>query len=652
MRLLTCTTPPSPALVVVMCLMAQACGDANYTPDPQTQADTSGQEGSPDDVEQMEHTLNWCQPQPVAYNVEAIPQLPTGVELEGFCDADPSLTFPEGEITHQYQLNPDTLTLEGFGHDYDTGATFESTFSWDPQGHVRHVSITGTTGFYSSGMGTSHYDLNASGELMHKVAIEMPWLEAPEASWEVLVKEQTWDGQQLLSRTERQGEQGPIVRRWNWRWDDQGQLVHAMLIDTQPEQPSRDYEAHWSYTSHGAPASVERSIDGVIVERQTWLYSDAGTLVSRTFKSSSPQTLAAIHGGEPEAWIMVQGLDDHQSAFQPWVFDPAFEGNPWSDAIPTSDDGCAALPRGAGHGYPDAEPEYHLGVAADLRPYDIGLAYGSDPDLYTRRANDLSWYGHTGIGSGWLAGPASRPPAALPAHIAVTVHYNHAGHMTHEDALVTLSDGRQVTLARTRSLDDEGRIQDDHLHAQLGSEELHQTLLFERDASGALASRELRWGSTRIEHQTWTRDAQSRILQHTLNPTSQDTTSPILPAWALMLEGDRSNTMMTTGWFWRYDGEQLIEWGGGPNQLTTLVSYDDNGRLIQTIEREASSTVSERTQQFNARNQPVEECIAWNGQLAHCTSTTYDHHGRIAWRELQRPDQPPILIELHRYVCP
>ena len=641
--------PRSLALIVPFLLPGVGCGEADYERSAATEASGDRAADTPDADAPVTETawseLRWCSPRPVAYDVAAIPTLPTGVAFEGFCEGS-AMDLPEGEPTTRFTLDREARVLEGLGVDHQVGSTFESTFTFDDAGRVRHVFITGTTGFYSSGVGTSWYDLNAEGEMTHKVAAEMPWIDAEEELWDVLVKEQRWDGDRLLSRTERAGQDGPLLREWSWRWDAQGRLVEAALDDLgDPEQPRR-HEARWSYDASGAPSAVERWIDDVLVERQRWSFDGRGVLTSRTWEASAPAALAAAHGGEPSDWAVVAGLDDHQLRANPFLFDYGFEGNPWDDALPTDGvDGCAMLPRSAGHGYPGAEPEYWLGVAAGERPYDVGVAYGSGPRTTIRRYNDNAWYGHDGIGAGWLAGPGGAPLGeATPERVEVTVSYNERGQMTREDAVVHLGEGVEVVVERVREMDAEGRVASDEVKARSGQEGWVRELRFERDDAGSVVARELSTG----ERQLWRRDAEGRVQEHRLEAGGAP---QALPSWAAVLGGDRAQPQAATAWSWRYDGERLVSRGGGLSERATVMSYDAEGRQVGVQELLGDEPQSGQTWAYDDAGRVVEACHSWSANAPNCTSTVYDHRGRVAWREVRVGEEPARVIELNHYTC-
>ena len=317
--------------------------------------------------------LSWCSPAPVPYDLAQVPSLPEGVALEGFCDASADASFEEPP-TRTLSMDRSSRVLRVMEGDADDGMFSEETFTFDERGRVVFVTRTGMTGFYGASEGTSSYSLNLEGEVVHKVASELnPFDSSP------LVKHQEWEGDRLLWRTERAGEDGPLLRRWEWTWEDDRLVLGALIQD--PDGPDRRVSSsRWAYHVGGAPASVERRIDGELVEREEWTLREDGSLASRTRWSRSAASLAEAQGEEVSRWTLPSGLDDHQ-------LEPTFDGStlPWRAATSHTREvegaDCARLPRGA-HGYPADEGEYHLGVEAGAlvgdqeREHGVGRARG------------------------------------------------------------------------------------------------------------------------------------------------------------------------------------------------------------------------------------------------------------------------------------
>ncbi len=107
-------------------------------------------------------------------------------------------------------------------------------------------------------------------------------------------------------------------------------------------------------------------------------------------------------------------------------------------------------------------------------------------------------------------------------------------------------------------------------------------------------------------------------------------------------------------WFWRYEGDHVVERGveGGASQTLT---YDDLGRLTSRVgEYDRESTSLWITRDDEGRT--VKECQGSHDALyTSCVETTYDPGGRVAFRTQTTTtagDQgEPALIEHNLHVC-
>ena len=596
--------------------------------DPMAQPD-HGEVEEPDEivdpvepVEPVEPgTPTWCAPQPVAYDRDEVPQLPEGVTYESFCAA-PALELEGAEPTRRWRMDAQERRLTASVE--RPGEVSFQTFRFAPAGHLEYIEIQGRTGFYGTGTGRSTYELDARGEVLHKVATEMGGLEPS-----TTVKTQTWDGERLLSRIERDGQTEEVVREWTWAWEG-GRLVEAGLEDA---ETGRTHMARWSYDAQtGAPTQVERTLDGVLVRRHTWAYGAEGQLVEHTSWSTSPDHLAEEHGGEPGDWRLVQGLDTLEQTR------PFYQGDPWASGAPAEgSDGCAELPRGR-YGYPADDLAYQLGVAPDARPTGIGFAHGSD--TYGWNYGDQAWYGHDGIGTGWSTLEADYE------QLEVRVRWER-GQMTLEDITRTVA-GRVERLERTRRFDEADQLVRDELVFTGGEERLERALVFERDARGHLIGRELREGAQTLARQRWERDERGRALAYVVEAReSWSHTTPKSP----LVAGFARGLVEGTSWSWTYEGDLLVARAGGVNeQHDQTLEYDDQGRLVRREGYFGSGNGGEWWWRYDGQGRLVEEC-ADHGGTDHCTTTTYDELGRVAWRERQSGQDDPVILEYNAYVC-
>ena len=577
----------------------------------------------------------WCQPAPMAYDTSQLPTLPRGFDLGTFCD-DGGLEAPEAVVTHQHTLDAEARVLNVSAAQFGMPDALQTRFEFGEAGQVQHIYVRGSSGFYSTGFGESWYDFNALGEVIYKLAVETTFEgEEPESAFE---KDQVWDGDKLLSRTERDGEDGPILRHWTWTFDGD-LLASATLTDTSNPEHERVWAASFEYHPSGALASVERHIDGVLIEREGWTFTEEGYLASRTFWSLSPSQLVEANGGEASDWMMSEALDTYHHPTQ--TFD--YSGDPWARASFEARGDCVMLPRGPGHGYPDSEPEHQLGVARADRPGGIGAAYGNDSFGWIY--GDQAWYGHDGIGSAWLASPLGGPADSID----VTVSYNTSGQMTSERATVSPFGDAVVEIDRTRLIVD-GGITEDALLVTEGETEHQRTLRFERDANG-LTARTLLVGGEAVERQTWSRDDQGRVLGHAIEQNTDWRGQAFAEeAWEWVIDGFGLGALAEKSWHWRFDGGLLVERGSGA-ELQTL-RYDASGRLIeQTGAFSFDGGDVRQTWAFDEAGREVEQCMDYGDAGMNCTTTVYDAQGRLAWRETVAGDAAPNITELHHYEC-
>ncbi len=615
-----------------------ACGEPAYhttLPSQEQGATPNVVQDSPDIATQA---LQWCQPQAISYDTQALPKLPQGVARENFCDIDAPEGAPETSASQVISWDEANNLLRVENNGATTGLPYEHNFTLDAENRVRNLFVQGANGFYTTEFGASWYDMDERGEMTHKVAARMQGPEAPEEDWEVLVKAQTWDGDRLLERVERDGQDGPIVRTWSWSYN-QERLIQATMTDTHdPENPIL-HQTRWSYDDQGRPSLVERSIDDVMVSREAWTYHpETSAVATRDYWARSTASLIATEGGTEQEWTLVDGLDDHTHPT------PDYEKDPWSHALPQTTETCTRLPTGAGHGYPDAEPEHQLGVARTERPHGIGFKYGNDS--YAWFYGDFAWYGHHGLGSAWLGQGFAARPDITSTHIT----YNDQGLMISEEANIELQ-GQSAQLMRNRLTDTDGHITQDTLVATQGDQTNTRTLLFERNEAKHLTARYLMEGDQILDTQTWTHDAQGRVTGHTIEPRpALPSPSPSLQA-VLSGFGDIEIPTAST-WFWRYEGALLVERGStGQDPLNQSMVYDNQGRMIR---QEGTFLVNDhiaaQTWRYDDKGRLDEHCVNYNTDHGNCTRTTYDAAGRVAWRMLETNDQQHV-IEHNEYTC-
>jgi len=306
------------------------------------------------------------------------------------------------------------------------------------------------------------------------------------------------------------------------------------------------------------------------------------------------------------------------------------------------------LPRGPGHGYPDREVEYQLGVARDERPHAIGFAYANDS--YGWAYGDLAWFGHDGLGSDWYGQAMNRRELSLD----VTVVYE-GGRMVSEAGEMTAGDGSSdeiwQSIERARELDGSGRISSDSLSSPDGDELRVRTLQFARDEIGNLIERELWLDDSAVSAQTWERDHEGRVLRHTIEAT-ETRLGAATEAWEGWFSGFSSGEIAGTEYSWRYEGTQLVERSGGPDGRTERWTYDGEGRPIESEGSFVSGDVAgSKTWTYDHEGRVIENCNSYSTETWTCSSTAFDEAGRVAYRQSWQSGDDPVVFELHEYSC-
>lgn len=388
---------------------------------------------------------------------------------------------------------------------------------------------------------------------------------------------QTWDGDRLVARRElRDGWAGSepvhLELRTAWAYDAAGRLTGATVTGVGP-----GYAVVVSRDDAGRVSSVERRRGEVVVERLAWSFDAGGQLAART-------VLYDRSADTDDGWSP-SGLDDLGVAdVRGWL------ANPWpSSLVQASEAGdCLVLPHTVGHGYPEGEHEYDLGMPRDERPNGVGFAYGAD--IYAWNYGDLAWYSHTGV-----AGLA--PEFVNSRRYEASMAYE-GGRMVRERGTDT---GDVVaTRDRTRSFDGDGHLEVDRLELTLtyprSAERPETRVALRRDmafawAGGQLVRRELRDDDHGLlERQTWTWDAAGRWASHEVGEPSPLThISPWSPPTAVC--GEAGVVCGEPAPWRRYEQERdavgrqtalRVLWLDSPaNVDERRFVYDDAGRLVE-----------------------------------------------------------------------
>jgi hypothetical protein len=477
----------------------------------------------------------------------------------------------------------------------------------------------GAEGFYASSFGSTWYRLNDHGELDWKYAASMPTRNSEEDEWTVLVKEQAWDGDRLLSRTERDGEDGPILREFVWSYDARNNLVGAQATDVSVPDFERTFSAVYDYDELNRLVSLERFVRGVSVERQTWEWDESGLSV-RTFETRGLQRIAEENGGDAWQWSYPGGLDDFE------VLPAASSGDPWAQAVGAEREDCTVPAHGLGHGYPEGEPEYDLTWSADQRPSGVGFAYGSD--TYGWFYGDQAWFGHFGLGSTW----APMNWDAQEQTVSGRVEYNEAGNMVAESFRFESSLG-ELSATRSREFAQAG-MTSDRATFVVGEVSVERVLRFDRTDTGGLLARELLEGDSVLARQTWQRDDDDNALEFTVEPHEALGTAVLSE---LGLAASFGNTMAPGAIYsWTYDelGRVATRVSGEAEQA---IGYDDEGR-ITSVEGSFDNDLHPVRRTYNVAGQLAEECSPRGETDWFCYRRIYDEDGRIHGQQSREGD--------------
>lgn len=332
-----------------------------------------------------------------------------------------------------------------------------------------------------------------------------PRLEAP-VNWGELESEE-YDADRLVERVETK-DTGNFegTYRFQWKYDEAGRLIEV-TTELNGEPVAR---SNWEY-DEGRPTAVERTIGGVVVERQIWHY-DGDELTDRRVEMAPRGFSRQLDNSF--SWIARDTIDLHDTySLRP---NARFSGgygdfdNPWDDAnrhLAADDDAdCYGLPASVGHGYPKDEASYHLGWPdGEEMNAPIGFDYGFA--AYAYYYGTQAWYGHMGIATGW---PFSLNFGADRSIVAIAdIAYDERGRMVAEQLEVTSEQMAPETgddwifVERTRRFDDRG-LADDRVVAETDSHTGEATLQFSRNDDGDLLFRQRFRNGELDAFQNWT----------------------------------------------------------------------------------------------------------------------------------------------------
>ncbi|MFU8805004.1 MAG: hypothetical protein ACNA8W_14420, partial [Bradymonadaceae bacterium] len=328
---------------------------------------------------------------------------------------------------------------------------------------------------------------------------------------------QSWENGRLVQRRERSrryDQDSELTYRWGY---DGSRLIAATITDADDELL---HHVEYTYTESGRAASVHRRVQGVDVLVQTWEWSDDGELLGREVLLDVGAVLSdrEIEG----AMNYTHGIDDfaprndHQrygySAYH------AYSANPWPDAHfrehSREQERCLMPPTALGHGFPDEEPEYHLGWAQGERPMGMGFAYGYGG--YGWGYGDEGWFGHEGVGSMSWPGVMIRHDHAL----LFSIQYDARGRMVREE-IDMITPHAETLIERTRTFDDDEMREDRVVVHNPSHDVTTRVLVFEHDELGQIAERRLYHEDIELSRHEWLRDGLGNIILHDIHERLQ-----------------------------------------------------------------------------------------------------------------------------------
>ena len=204
---------------------------------------------------------------------------------------------------------------------------------------------------------------------------------------------------------------------------------------------------------------------------------------------------------------------------------------------------------------------------------------------------------------------------------------------------------------RTRSLDEAYRVASDRVTASSSDDEHTRELRFARDERGHLVERTLWIEGAAWGHQAWEHDSVGRALTHEVLAGEQ-LPVPADSDWLEWLHGFGHGEVTPTEWYWRYQGDHLVERGGGTNGLLEVFEYDARGLVVRS-EGTFGPFEANQSQRwtYDDAERVVEHCSSYDDDMWTCTNTTFDPAGRVGFRSNTQSDGDPVVFEFHEYTC-
>ena len=338
------------------------------------------------------------------------------------------------------------------------------------------------------------------------------------------IVDRQWEGDRLVGRDALVTSSGvEHFYETHWEYDEDGRMQSATTyIDG-----TKAAVSEWTYDEE-RPVEVERRLRGMVVEAQSWSYED-GQLVGRQAQFTPRGEEGSGELADfTELRYAIELHDDYSLRF----FGRSDENletrefhSLWEDANAhldvNVDDDCYRLPASAGHGYPEDDHSYHLGLNTDYAATLSQIIY----DYNYNGFNPQAWYGHLGVATGW-------PYDTMHVHdrpLSMALKYDEEGRMVGEEIDYQNSSRESVAAERVRSFNERG-LSEDVLVVEHQGESAEALLRFERDEDDNLISRERLQNGELASRQEWTyEDGKAQSVEVYLSKTNPTVYTPNPP---------------------------------------------------------------------------------------------------------------------------
>ena len=597
-----------------------------------------GGDGDSDEPREIVRGLAPCAPKAVVHSEDRIPVIPEEV-TSSVCPLEREVitsysTYSPGETAVNWNWNGDELERVERKDGRVVGRTI---FRFDEAGgevqsidrRMIYTHFSGVHNYYDD-----HWEFDEQGRLLrHESAYGEVWSgsETVERESELTQK---WEGELLVERRSvNVSESWESDSHWRFDYDEQGRLVEINYETT--GQP--DERALWSYEG-GLPAQVSRFVDGVLVERQSWEFAE-GQLLTRRVELG--ELLADLNEDDELYWRTPAVLDSYalQTTQDGWGYYGYNGGrtSPWSGANAhleaTTESDCYDLPTTLGHGYPEDEGHYFLGISDEVTP-EYGLEHSYGFRGYYYGYGNPAWYGHLGVGTAWPTANFSRERG-----VDVTVVYDKAGQMISESMSYIPWENTEevevVNVYRVREFQD-SRLLLDEIEVEKGGETVRAALHFERDDRDRLVRRERSRDDEYVSHQEWSYEDGAVVESLVHAPLNEGRVGEsVYYSVSLPEPGE------LVGW----------EDEGTEHTLTMQRSLDERGREVRYHEdRFREGSKMERRSTWGEHGK-IEETVSQGPELEYKRHTYWEYHesGEVLRRSLDH-DGDDVINSETRYV--